>query len=181
LFSLVGRPRHDLVRPSCWSLSHARRDLVRPSCWSLSHAVPISSDPAQLTVASFAVDLAWPYIVRLVDHSRCRTRLSLMPIVRYLSLADWPLLPAVNSASQLTCCCGAAIPRHSCRCIVTLPGVVAPSSFGPNRHRGCLGLWSRVFLSRAHLVQCLSNTMVVLSRGVVIYPTIVIVPHALLV
>jgi hypothetical protein len=34
----------------------ARRDLVRPSCWSLSHTVPISSDPAHLVVASFTVN-----------------------------------------------------------------------------------------------------------------------------
>jgi hypothetical protein len=34
----------------------ARRDLVRPSCWSLSHTVPISSDPAELIVASFTVE-----------------------------------------------------------------------------------------------------------------------------
>ncbi|NP_001170643.1 uncharacterized protein LOC100384696 [Zea mays] len=39
-FFLVGRPRN----------------LVRPSCWSLSHTVPISSDPAQLVVASFAIE-----------------------------------------------------------------------------------------------------------------------------
>jgi hypothetical protein len=44
LKSLVGRPR----------------DLVRPSCWSLSHTVPISSDPAQLVVVSFTVESSNP-------------------------------------------------------------------------------------------------------------------------
>jgi hypothetical protein len=53
--------------------------------------------------------------------------------------------------------------------------------FHPNSHRGSLGLWSRVFLSRARLVRCLGNTMVVHPRGVVVYPAIVVVPHALLV
>jgi hypothetical protein len=73
-----------------------------------------------------------------------------MPIVRYLGLADWPLLPAVNSASQLTCCCGAAIPRHSCRCIVTLPGVVAPSSLWSKSPPRMLGsLVARLSISRS--------------------------------
>jgi hypothetical protein len=31
--------------------------------------------------------------------------------------------------------------------------------FRPNRHRVCLGLWPRVFLSRARLVQCLSSPL----------------------
>jgi hypothetical protein len=64
-----------------------------------------------------------------------------MPIARYLDLADWPLLSAINFASQLTCCCGAAIPRHSCRCIVAWPGVVATSllsSKSPPRMLGSL-------------------------------------------
>jgi hypothetical protein len=112
--------------------------------------VPISSDPVQLTIASFTVDLAWPYIVRLVDHSRCHARLSLMPIVWYLGLADWPLLPAVNSASQLACCCGAAIPRHTCRCIVDWPGVFATSSLSSKSPPRMLGsLVARLSISRS--------------------------------
>jgi hypothetical protein len=112
--------------------------------------VPISSDPVQLAIASFAIDLTWPYIVRLVDHSRCRARLSLMPIMRYLGLADWPLLSVVNSASQFECCCGAAIPRHSCRCIVDWPGVVATSSLSSKSPPRMLGsLVARLSISRS--------------------------------
>jgi hypothetical protein len=69
-----------------------------------------------------------------------------MPIMRYLGLADWPLLSAINSASQLDCCCGAAIPRHSCRCIVDWPGVVATSSLSSKSPPRMLG----------SLVACLS-------------------------
>lgn len=76
--------------------------------------------------------------------------MSLMPIVQYLGLADWLLLPAVNSASQLTCCCGAAIPRHSYRCIVAWLGVVAPSSLSSKSPPRMLGsLVARLSISRS--------------------------------
>jgi hypothetical protein len=73
-----------------------------------------------------------------------------MPIAWYLDLAGWLLLPAVNSTSQLTCCCGAAIPRHSCRCIVAWPRVVAISSLSsksPPRVPG--SLVARLSISRS--------------------------------
>jgi hypothetical protein len=72
---------------------------------------------------------------------------------------------------------------HDTRAGASSPGrELSPlARFRPNRYRGCLGLWSRVFLSRARLVRCLGNTVVILPRGVVVYPTIVVVPHTLLV
>jgi hypothetical protein len=75
-----------------------------------------------------------------------------MPIARYLDLADWPLLPTVNSASQLACSCGAAIPRHSCRCIVAWPGVVATSSLSSKSPPRMLGsVVARLSISRSSL------------------------------
>jgi hypothetical protein len=66
-----------------------------PRCmfWLSCH-VPSSHRPALPIFQScwwlvaLAIDLAWPCIVRLVNHGRCRTRLSLMHITRYLNLAD---------------------------------------------------------------------------------------------
>ena len=69
---------------------------------------------------------------------------------------------------------------HDTRAGASSPGrELSPlARFRPNRHRGCLGLWSRVFLSRVRLDRCLGNAVVVLPRGIVVYPAIEVVPHA---
>jgi hypothetical protein len=60
------------------------------------------------------------------------------------------LAPAVNFASQLACSYGAAMPRHSCRCIVTWPGVVAASSLSSKSSPRMLGsLVARLSISRS--------------------------------
>jgi hypothetical protein len=136
----------------------ARRDARRPACFAHPRRLLASAPTRQPLLpcrrTPNAVDLAWPYISRLVDHSCCR---ALVPDAhhvvfgsRRLDLADWSLWPAVNFASQLACCCGAAIPRHSCRCIVAWSGVVATSSLSSKLPAWMLrSLVTRLSISRA--------------------------------
>jgi hypothetical protein len=81
------------------------RLFLKSSCAQLAptpvHSGRQSSTLPVVVVASFAVDLAWSYISRLVDHSRCRAHLSLIPMVCYLGLAEWPILPRRTRSSSI--------------------------------------------------------------------------------
>jgi hypothetical protein len=71
------------VPPSLpWKLATAARLL-----WCARFAGQVPS-PVVSSPRVLAVDLAWPCIVRLFNHGRCRGRLSLMHIARYLDHAD---------------------------------------------------------------------------------------------
>jgi hypothetical protein len=76
------------VSPSLpWQLAAAARFL-----WCARFAGHVPS-PVVSSPRALAVDLAWPCIIRLVNHGHCRACLSLMSIARYLDLADWPCHP----------------------------------------------------------------------------------------
>jgi hypothetical protein len=71
------------ARSALKSLSHRRprRDLVRPSCWSLSHTVPISSDPAPARRCVVHSRVVKPVIPCSTTTSPARSRLQSKVIV----------------------------------------------------------------------------------------------------
>jgi hypothetical protein len=65
--------------------------------------------------------------------------------------------------------------------IVAWPVVVATSSLSSKSPPRILESLVVCLLSRASLVRCLVNAVVVLPHGVVVYPATIVVSHALLV